>query len=57
MRLTSRHIAEFQKLYLEEFETEIPEKEASERAIKLIELLETVYKPITKEDYQKYKIN
>lgn len=55
MKLENSHILDFQKLYLEEYGVTLTEDEAIERATKLIELLQTIIKPITKEDYQKYK--
>lgn len=55
MKLEKVHILEFQELYLEEYGVALSEGEAIERATKLIELLQTIMKPITKEDYQKYK--
>ena len=55
MRLEKVHILDFQKLYLEEYGVTLSDDEALERATKLIELLQTIMKPITKEDYQKYK--
>jgi hypothetical protein len=55
MKLENAHILDFQKLYLEEYGVTLTDDEALERATKLIELLQTIMKPITKEDYQKYK--
>jgi hypothetical protein len=57
MKLTSKHIADFQQLYLEEYGITISEDEALERSTKLIELIRIIHKPITNEDYKKYKIN
>jgi hypothetical protein len=56
MRLTDKHISDFQKLYLEECGVTLTEDEALERSTKLIELIRVVYKPISKEDHAKYKI-
>jgi hypothetical protein len=55
MRLTDKHISDFQKLYLEEYGVTLSEDEALERSVKLIELIRIVYKPISKEDQTKYK--
>lgn len=55
MRLTNEHISDFQKLYQEEFGISLSGDEALERATKLIEFVQVIYKPITKEDYKKYK--
>ncbi len=57
MKLTSKHIADFQQLYLEEYGITLSEDEALERSTKLIELIRIIHKPITKEDYKKYKTN
>jgi hypothetical protein len=57
MRLTDKHISDFQKLYLEEYGVKLSEDEALERGIELIELVRTIYKPITKEEYKKYNNN
>ena len=56
MRLTNEHISDFQKLYQEEFGISLSDDEALERATKLIEFVQVIYKPITKEDYKKYKL-
>ena len=54
MKLTSKHIADFQQLYFEEYGITLSEDEALERSTKLIELIRIIHKPITKEDYKKY---
>lgn len=53
MQLSDKKIAEFQKLYLKHFGQEISREEAHEKGIKLIRLIELVYKPMAKADYQK----
>lgn len=57
MVLSGKNISSFQTLYKEEFMEEISEEEAYNQAVKLIELVRAIYKPITKEDYKKYKTN
>jgi hypothetical protein len=57
MVLSGKHISSFQNLYKVEFEEDISEEEAYTQAVKLIELVRSIYKPITKEDYNKYKNN
>lgn len=57
MVLSGKNISSFQTLYKEEFKEEISEEEAYNQAVKLIELVRAIYKPITKEDYKKYKTN
>lgn len=56
MRYSEKHISDFQKLYIEEFGINLSEDEAIDRGGKLIELIQIIYKPIKKEDYQKYKV-
>lgn len=57
MVLSGKNIASFQILYKDEFMEEISQEEAYRQAVKLIELVRAIYKPITKEDYKKYKTN
>lgn len=57
MVLSGKHISSFQNLYKEEFKEEISDEEAYVQAVKLIELVRSIHKPITKEDYNKYKNN
>jgi hypothetical protein len=57
MVFSGKNISSFQTLYKEEFKEEISEEEAYNQAVKLIELVRAIYKPITKEDYKKYKTN
>lgn len=57
MVLSGKHISSFQSLYKEEFGEEISEEETYTQAVKLIELVRLVHKPITKEDYKKYKLD
>ncbi len=52
--LTEKQIKDFQSLYEKHCGKEINEKEALEEGIKIIRLLEIVYKPITKKEYKKY---
>lgn len=46
--LSKEAIHEFQKLYKEEFGTELPAKEASVRAFKFLRLFKLINKPIPK---------
>ena len=57
MRLSDKHISDFQNLYLEEYGINLPQEEALRRGSDLIELIRAIYKPITKEDYKKYNNN
>ncbi len=57
MVLSGKNISSYQTLYKEEFMEDITEEDAYTQAVKLIELVRAIYKPITKEDYKKYKTN
>jgi len=51
--LSDQQIIKFQKLYKAHFGKDISRAEAIEKGIKLIRLVELVYKPITKAEYQR----
>ena len=53
MQLSDKKITEFQELYLKHFGEEISREKAHEKGIKLVRLVELVYKPMTKADHQK----
>lgn len=50
--ITDEQITKYQTLYKNRFGKEISKEEACEQGIKLIRLVELVYKPITKEEFQ-----
>lgn len=54
MMLSGEQITKFQKIYKEQFGKEISRKDALEQGIKLVRLMEIIYKPITKEEYEKF---
>ena len=51
--LSKKQITKFQTLYKNRFGVEISREQAYEKGVKLIRLVELIYKPITKDDYQK----
>ncbi len=53
--LTDAQKSKFQKLYQERFGRTISREEALAKGIELIELLKLIYKPMTREDYQKFR--
>jgi hypothetical protein len=53
--LSDKQVIAFQALYRKHFGREISLEESYEKGIKLVRLIELVYKPMTKEDYQKLK--
>lgn len=53
MVLSDEQIAQFQALYKSRFGEEISKEEAYAQGIKLIRLVEIIYRPMTKEEYSK----
>lgn len=53
MVLTDSDIAKFQALYRSEFGKEISAEKAYEQGIKLVRLMSAVYRPMTKEQFEK----
>ncbi len=59
MQISDKHFLEFKELVRkkvgDEAYSKMTEQELLESAIKLITLVKTIYKPITKEDYENHK--
>lgn len=53
MVLTDADIAKFQTLYRNEFGKEISAEQAYEQGIKLVRLMSAIYRPMTKEQFEK----
>ena len=53
MILSDKQVTKFQTLYKSRFGIDISKEEAYEKGIKLIRLLDLIYKPMTKDNYQK----
>ena len=51
--LSNEQVATFQNLYRQHFGREISREEAYEQGVKLIRLVELIYKPMTETEYQK----
>jgi hypothetical protein len=51
--LSEEQIEKFRALYKNRFGKEISREDAYERGAKLIQLIELIYKPITKAEYQR----
>jgi len=49
--LSDEQVLKFQMLYKKRFGKEIGREEAYEQGIKLIRLMELIYKPMTKKEY------
>ena len=53
--LSDEQITKFQALYKGRFGKEIGRKEAHEKGVKLLRLMELVYQPMTKNEYAQLK--
>jgi len=53
MQITNKQSKRFQKLWKDEFGEEIEKEKAREEALRLVRLVELVYKPIKKSDLKK----
>ena len=52
MVLSDKKIADFQAIYKARFGKEISREEAIEKGIKLLRLIEIIYKPMTEKEFQ-----
>jgi len=50
--LSNEQITKFQDLYKKRFNEEISREKAYEQSVKLIRLVELIYQPMTKKEYQ-----
>jgi len=50
--LSIQQITKFQELYEKHFDKEIDRDEICEKGVKLIRLMELIYKPMTKNEYE-----
>lgn len=61
MQISDKHFLKFKELMKEKVGEEkyskMTEQELLASAISLITLMKAIYKPITKEDYEKYKVD
>ena len=53
MQLTEEQITKFQTLYKKHFDEEISRERAHEELIPLVRLIQLIYKPMTKADYER----
>lgn len=51
--LTDQQITKFQAVYKARFHKDLSREEAYEKGIKLVRLMQIIYKPMTESDYQK----
>lgn len=55
MVLSDENIIDFQNLYKEHFGKDLSREEAYEQGMKLLSLVSIVYRPMTTEDFEKFK--
>ena len=55
MVLSDENIIVFQNLYKEHFGKDLSKEEAYEQGMKLLSLVSIVYRPMTAEDFEKFK--
>jgi hypothetical protein len=53
MQLTPEQVAKFQAIYKAKFGREISNEQAYEQGVKLVRLMEIVYRPMTRAEYKK----
>lgn len=55
--ITDKHITKYQQLYLHYYGREVDRDSACEQLDNLVNLLKIIYRPIKKEDYERFKIS
>ncbi len=50
--LSDEQVTKFQVLYKKQFGREITKEEALEKGVKLVRMMQLIYKPMTKEEYE-----
>lgn len=53
--ISKERLDEFKRIYKKEFGEEISDQEALEKATKLLRMVELIYKPITKKEYDAFQ--
>jgi hypothetical protein len=51
--ISEKALKEFKKIYKKKFDIDLSDQDALDSATKLLKLVEIVYKPITKEGYER----
>ncbi len=54
MMLSDKQLEAFQEIYKKKFDKEISKQEAYEKGIKLVRLLQIIWKPMTQEEFDFY---
>ncbi|MCB9823470.1 hypothetical protein H6802_00710 [Candidatus Nomurabacteria bacterium] len=52
MKISEAQLTSFKALYKQHFGEELSREDALEKALKLVRMMQLVYKPMTKEQYQ-----
>lgn len=53
MNLTNQHITKFQAIYKARFNKDLDREKAYDMGVKLVRMMQLIYKPMTESDYQK----
>jgi len=51
--ISEKALKEYKAIYKKEYGVDLPDEEALEQATKLLNLMKIIYRPISKEDYEK----
>ncbi|MCK9393221.1 MAG: hypothetical protein WCX30_01665 [Candidatus Paceibacterota bacterium] len=51
--ISEKALKDFKAIYKKQFDIELSDQDALESATKLLKLVEIIYKPMTKEEYEK----
>ncbi len=52
MKISEAQLTTFKALYKQHFGEELSQEDVLEKALKLVRMMQLIYKPITKEQYQ-----
>ncbi len=51
--ISEKALKEFKEIYKKEFDIDLSDQDALDKATKLLNLIKAVYRPMTKEDYER----
>ncbi len=55
MQITDSQLNKFIELYQKEFGVLLDQKSAYQKGLRVLQMMKAIYKPITKNDYEKYR--
>lgn len=55
MQITDTQLNKFIELYQKEFGVELDRESAYQKGLQVLQMMKSIYKPITKNDYEKYR--